>query len=91
MPKSDSVHEHPLFPGTPRDAQTRILNTITTNWHYRRNAAIDAPTGVGKSLIAKRLVGRLAAQGVSAYVVTASTLLEAQYEHRLFCFIPPDT
>jgi hypothetical protein len=79
MLKSNSVHEHPLFPGTPLDAQTHISNTISTNWHYGRNAPIGAPTGVGKSLITKRLIGWLAALGVSAYVVTASTLLEAQY------------
>jgi superfamily II DNA or RNA helicase len=57
-----SLSWNPFFPGTPRDAQTDILNTITTNWHYRTNAAIDAPTGVGKSLIVKTLIGWLAAR-----------------------------
>ncbi len=47
---------------------------VTTKWYYRWNAAIGAPIGVGKSLITKRLIGRLSTQGVCAYIVTASPL-----------------
>ncbi|MFW6007970.1 MAG: helicase C-terminal domain-containing protein [archaeon] len=58
-----------------RDAQKEILEKLQENWDKYRYFVLEAPTGVGKSAIAKTI----AASNRNAFLITATKQLQDQY------------
>ena len=71
---SGSFINHFPFPEI-RDSQAKILTTLANRWEQFQYFVIEAPTGVGKSAIAKAV----AEANTSVYLLTASKQLQDQY------------
>ena len=64
---------------TPRPAQTYILNQIQENLNKYDCFVINAPTGVGKSLIAHAVSNYFAREGLDSAIITSTKSLQDQY------------